>query len=372
MPIPQPHRRGVRGAAHTLRLFAIVATLLVVAVIVLLVIWAHLHPKKNLIVEPPPVDVAVLPVTPIPQMVDTVTLPAVVEAFQVVNVAAEVASHVDEILAHEGDTVSTDFIILRLDTELLKAEYDRASAQAKYDKADFDRLAELARGGAATGRDREAAEVKMEVSQAIADEAKTRLERAIIRAPIGGVLNRLPVEVGEYVNPGTIVAQIIELDKVKVVVEAPEKDVQFLTVGEKAVVSATVKGEERDFHGVITYISQLADPGTRTSRLEITVTNPDRQLRSGEIVRAQLSRRILHDVIMVPLLAVIPLEDGKAVFLVEGGKAQSRRVELGLFKGSDVQITSGLTPGDQLIVKGQRLIGPGQAVRVVPVSETAQ
>ena len=94
--------------------------------------------------------------------------------------------------------------------------------------------------------------------------------------------------------------------------------------------------------------------------------NHEDRLRSGQIVRARLTRRVLHDVIMIPLDVIIPLEDGKAVYVVDDQqKAQHRRIELGLLKGRAVQVTQGLSAGDRLIVAGQRYVGSDQPVNIV-------
>lgn len=352
----------------------LIPTCIVVVAVIILVVLGAIPRKKEIIppAEVVTVNVVTLAVSALPEMADGFDLPGVVEPFQVVDIAAEVASHVDEVVGQEGAAVVAGATILRLDSDLLKTEYDRAVAQAKYDKADYSRLEELSRKGAVSGSEREAAEVRMQVSQAAAEEIRTRLDRAVIRAPITGILNRLPVEVGEYVNAGMTVAQIVQIDKVKVAVEAPEKDVQYLSVADKAVVVASVKGEERQFDGGVTYISQLADPGTRTSRVEITVPNQDHLLRSGQIVRVRLTRRILRDVIMIPLQSVIPLENGKAVFVVSEGKARQRDVELGIIRGDRIQVTRGLVAGDLLIVSGHRFVGPDQPVNVVTPNGAAQ
>ncbi len=92
--------------------------------------------------------------------------------------------------------------------------------------------------------------------------------------------------------------------------------------------------------------------------------NRDHALRSGQIVRVRLTRRMLQDVIMIPLAAVIPLEEGRVVYLEREGQAERRAIELGFIKGRNVQVLSGLAAGEQLIVAGHRYVGPGQAVRV--------
>ena len=123
---------------------------------------------------------------------------------------------------------------------------------------------------------------------------------------------------------------------------------------------------DRQAGGQITFISELADERSRTTRVEVSVENPERLLRSGQIVRARLTRRTLKDVVMIPLASVIPLEDGKVVYLVEGDEARRRRIELDMdfIKGTDIRVLSGLDGGEKLIVAGHRYVGDGQKVIV--------
>jgi membrane fusion protein (multidrug efflux system) len=334
-------------------------------------------------VETPPVNVSIQKITPLPQLADTFELTAVVEPFRVVEVAAEVAGRIERYgeraaaadwvgrtypagsKVKEGDPVAAGCPLVHLDRSILQAQYDRAAAQFEYDDREYRRHLDMYERNAASQTEVENARTKRDVSKATLEEARVQLERTTVAAPIGGVLNRLPAEIGEFVSVGDVVAEIVDIDTVKVVVQVPERDVTYMAEGKTAEV--VVSGPDaRQLEGEITYISELADPQTRTSRLEITVDNREHVLRSGQIVRARLTRRVLHDVIMIPLYAVIPLEHGKAVYVVDDAqKAQRREVELGLLKGRDVQILSGLAAGDRLIVAGHRYVGPGQAVAII-------
>jgi RND family efflux transporter MFP subunit len=157
----------------------------------------------------------------------------------------------------------------------------------------------------------------------------------------------------------------VDTDIVKVVVQVPERDIAFFAAGQKAEIFADVKGKEKSLVGTLTFISELADQHTRSTRMEITVENKQRLLRSGQIVRARLTRQILKDAILIPLLAVIPMEDSKAVYVVNSSKAQRREVKLETIKGDRILVTRGLTPGDRLIIAGHRFVAPGQKVNVV-------
>jgi membrane fusion protein (multidrug efflux system) len=355
--------------------------------------------------EPPPVNVQVLRVRAQPVVPETILLPGTVEPNRIVKVPAEVSGRIEEISCREGTPYDAGAPMILLNTDLLKAEYDGARAIAKYDRDRHERVMAALKRGASSPAEAEELGAKADASQAALEASKARLDRATIRCPVSGILNDLPVEVGEYVSPGDIVAEVVDIDSVKVVVDMPEHDVQYLSVGATEEILAMVRGRERTVAGKINYISELADEKTRTSRVEITVDNrrlpaswrsldsettsnpaaagaapgevpkipalasmasqsPLRPLRSGQIVRVRLTRRVLRNVIEIPLAAVIPLELGKAVYVVEGGKAQRREVELGFFKGRSVQIVSGLSDGDRLIISGHRFVAPGQPVAV--------
>ena len=356
------------GAARERGLARIIVKLAVAAVaIIALFALAYMpSPKQDIAPsEAPPVNVTVLPVTAEPRLPDTFDLPAVVEPNQIVTVAAEVAGRVERISPREGALVQGGDLLMQLNTDLLQAEFERAQAQAKNDQTEFERQQGLVKGGAAPTRELDRAATDLAVSQANLQEVQARLQRTRIVAPARGVLNDLPVEQGEYVQAGNPVAQIVQTDIVKVAVYVPERDVAFFSPGQTVEILADIKGRQQPFEGTITFISSVADARTRSTRMEITLPNPNGLLHSGQIVRARLTRRVLEDAILIPLLAVIPMEKGYAVYVVESSRAERREIQLGIIKGDHVQVVQGLTPGDQLIVSGHRFVAPGQNVRVV-------
>ena len=218
-------------------------------------------------------------------------------------------------------------VLVQLNRDILQAERDRALAQSAYDKSEYERLLGLQQRGATTAREVYEAETKMQVSRASLSVTEEQLKRTTIHSPISGILNRMMHEVGEYLPGGYMmggaeIAEIVEVDPAKVAVDVPESG--------RAVPVARPGGTDfrRDgcaaVTGRITYIGSLADPQTRSSRVEITIPNPDSRLRSGQIVRVRLARGMHTNVVMIPLKAVMPLEDGYEVYVVRDGTAQSR------------------------------------------------
>ena len=345
------------------------ATLIVVAVAVLLLIVISLVPGRQrgtAPMEAPPVNVAVLPVAATAQLRDTFDLPAVVEPNRIVTVAAEVAGRIETIPPEEGSLVKAGDLLVQLNTDLIRPQVQAAEAQYRRDKIQYERMAALVESDATSRSDLDDAVNRLATSEAQLAENRARLERSRIVAPIRGILNDLPVEEGEYVQPGMAVAEVVETATVKVAVDVPERDIGFFSVGHEAEVLVNTFDGQQSVAGTITFISETAHPQTRSTRMEVTLDNKQGLLRSGQIVRVRLTRRILQNAIMIPLLAVIPMEDGKVVYVVdENGKAERRTVTLDVIKGDRVLITRGLTPGDRLIVAGHRFVAPGQAVKVI-------
>jgi membrane fusion protein (multidrug efflux system) len=342
------------------------------AIIVLAVIGALAGvskiPKKDRQVEAteaPPVNVSVMTVTAEPELADTFTLPAVIEPNRVVTVAAEVSGRIERIAPEKGDRVSAGDLLVELNSDLLRPQLEMTKAQVEFNQIEFERMEKLVKDNATARRDLDNAKTQRDVSKAQLEEIEARLERTRILAPLSGVMNNKLVEEGEYVDPGAPVAEIVEMDPVKVIVEVPESDVSFLNVADKAEVRAEIKGKEKTMVGELIFISELADPQTRSTRVEILLENKERLLRSGQIVQVSLTRRILKDAILIPLLAVIPMEEGKSVYVVNSTEAKRYEVELGVIKGDRVQVLSGLKPGDRLIVSGHRFVAPGQTVQIV-------
>jgi len=365
------------------RLAPLLVILLALGVVIALA--AVLPPKRDegKTQEPPVVNVTVMGVESQSTIEDEFVLHAVVEPYRTVMVAAEVSGQVERIGRREtdlssqgktylkgqevaeGEPVAEGDCLVELNTDLLQAEYDRVKAQSEYDAREFGRMQELFERKIAAKQELDAAKTAMMVSQAMLVEISQRLRRAKIRAPMAGILNDLPEEVGQYVQPGAYVAEIVDIDSANVIVDVPERDVYYLSVGDPATVIVDPLGD-REVVGRIAFISELADEKSRTTRVEIVVDNEDRSLRSGQIVRAKLNRRTLTDVVMIPLASVIPLEDGKVVYIVEGGNATRRRIELDMdfIKGTEVRVLSGLSGGETLIVTGHRYVGDGQKVVV--------
>ena len=326
------------------------------------------------IVPPPPVNVTVERVTVISTVPDEFMLDATVEPNRVVKVAAEVAGRIerygqqDARSLKEGDFIEAGAALMHLNTDLLQAAYNQIKAQYEFDVRNYARIEEARKRNVATQKELDEAGTNLALRKAAMDEVKANLERTEISSPVNGIVNRLPVEIGEFVQPGTICAEVVDKETVKVVVNISERDIGYFKVGQEQKIFVDYNGEAMTLSGEITYISEMAEELAHTTRVEISIPNEENKFHSGQFVTVRLKRQDLKDVIMVPLDAIIPLENGYMVYVVEDGKAQPReniRIDILSIKGKRIRVVSGLEGGQELIVKGNWMCGPGQEVRVI-------
>lgn len=334
------------------------------------------------LVPPRPVNVVVQQVRLIPTMPDEFTLDATVEPNRVVKVAAEVEGRIERYGQYsqqgfqnstrqlqEGDFIQAGQPLIHLNTDLLQAAYDQARAQYEFNRRNYDRISQAQQLNVATKKELDEARTNLALSEATLDEVKAKLDRTTIFSPISGTVNRLLVEIGEFVQPGITCAEIVDDETIKIVVNVSERDIAYFQVGQEQKIFVDYNSQPIALSGRITYISEEAEPLAHTTRMEIAFPNTDNTFHSGQFVTARLKRQDLKNVIMVPLDAIIPLEDGYMVYVIEDGKAQPRediQIDILSIKGKQIRVVAGLTDGEQLIVQGNRMCGPGQEVRIIP------
>lgn len=295
---------------------------------------------------------------------ETFTLPGTLEAWEDLTLATEIAGPVRWIGPREGDRVKAGEAILRIDPETLEANRSRDQAAFELSQRQLQRLDQLQRENFVSAQEYEVAREAFQVAEADLRRSRLALEKSTLRAPVDGVLDRLMVDRGEYVKDGTPVAVVVQVDRLKVLVDIPEKDVAYLRPRQQVLVTAAnIDGDRLPaIDGEITHLSFKADPLTRTYHAKVAVDNGDGRLRPGMIVRVGFNRRDLPQVIAVPLFAVVDRGGSRFVFVEENGQAVMRSVQTGAVLGERVVIQAGLAGGERLIIQGQQLLSDGVRV----------
>lgn len=306
--------------------------------------------------------VSIVAVEPSP-MKDIMVLPGETEAWQDVVVGAETGGRVEWVGPQDGDLVKQGDLIARIDVSALKAALDKAEAALKLAEDLYERRVKLFERKIINQEELDRALAEQALATANFKQARVEYERGFTKAPISGRVNHLFVKEGEFVDRGKPLAELVNIDKVKVNVNVPELDVRFLKTGQKAAVRVDAF-PNRELVGVIDFVAYKADAATKTFLGKVLIENLGHDIRPGMIARVAFLRRLIPDALSAPLFALIDKGGERIVFLEKDGVAHARTVSIGIIEGDRVQITKGLEPGDRLIVTGQREVEEGMKVHV--------
>lgn len=299
---------------------------------------------------------------------DSVDLTGALEPWERVTLSAETRGAIEWRGVEEGDVVKAGQPLFKIDRAAIEATLDQALAQQKLAGQDMDRVTGMSKAGIVAKQEMDRATAQRDVSEATVRQLKIQLEKSTVVAPISGVVDELMKKKGEFTEAGMPLVTIVQVDTIKAKVGLPERDVQYFKKGDSVRVTLDAY-PDKVFSGTIHRIATTAEQTTRTFITEVKVENPEGFLKPGMVARATFVRQAFADSLLVPIFAVISLEDKRLVAVEENGVARARIVETGLLKGDMVQITKGLSPGDRLIVKGQRDLKEGAAVQVDKVIE---
>jgi membrane fusion protein (multidrug efflux system) len=278
------------------------------------------------------------------------------------DLSSEESGRVAAIPNDKGSHVLRGNTLIELDRRLLAAEKQSAEANRDLSAFNEDRVRKLYEAESVSEIEMLEAETQFRQTDALAKIARLRYERAAIAAPFEGIVTDRYVELGQLVGPGTPVARVVNPFILKLEGAVTEREIAYVREGSLAIVS--FDGVPDPVEGYVHWVSFEASPQTGKFDVEIRIENPDLALRPGVVAKAQVMKRSHGGVIAIPRDAVLQRADGPSAFIVEETVARERRLRLGSDQGLMVIVEEGLTPGDQVVVRGQREIHDGSAIRI--------
>ncbi|MEZ4550561.1 MAG: efflux RND transporter periplasmic adaptor subunit [Desulfobacterales bacterium] len=182
--------------------------------------------------------------------------------------------------------------------------------------------------------------------------------------PISGIINNLYIDRGQYVKISDPIAEVLQMDKVKVIVGIPESDVRAVgNVDEFEVMFDALDG--RVFKAQKYFLSRASDSMARLYNLELRIDNPEGEILPDMFARVDIVKQEKADALAVPLYSIITLNNEQTVYVVSENTVNSRTVTTGIQEGWRIEITKGLEAGEEVVVVGHRSLSDGQAVNVV-------
>ncbi|WP_437720979.1 efflux RND transporter periplasmic adaptor subunit [Sorangium sp. So ce861] len=307
-------------------------------------------------------------------------VPAVgsVEAFEQVQLTARVAGVVEAVRFMEGDDVKAGQVLVEIDparynlaVRAARATLDRMTATQAEAAAGLERReAEGAEGvfskeEVASWRSRAATTAAQVAEAKIAvDQALLNLRDAYVRAPIPGKIQTRTVQTGQHVAVGTVLATLLRRDPLLLRFQIPAADAPRVRPGMEA--RFTVKGDARTYTAKLTHVADAADPATRMVAATGEVQGEGKDLlRAGTFAEVTVPVGASGDAPVIPQTAVRPSERGFLAYVVDGTTARERLLSLGLRTADGrVEVKSGLSVGERLVVRGAEALRDGSQVRI--------
>jgi len=316
-----------------------------------------------------------------------------VEAINRVDVKARVTGYLDAVLFKEGDAVKEGAPLYRIEKGLFEATVkqaegalERAKSAKVLTEIQLHRAEDLLAKNSGTVVARDQALAADQQAHAAILEAEANLQTAKINlgytdivAPIAGKISRTSVTVGNVVGPdkGTLTT-IVSQDPMYVTFPVSLRE--FLSVTQTSQLPNLERFKVKlrysngllyDQVGTVNFLDVMANRATDTVLARATVANPKGGIIDGQLLTVIVETRESEQKILVPQSALIADQAGIYVFVVEDGKAVTKRVKVSRSSSTDVVVDSGLTGGEQVIIEGLQNVRPGAAVRASPVVPAA-
>jgi membrane fusion protein (multidrug efflux system) len=285
-----------------------------------------------------------------------------------VAISNEVPGIVSAIRFESGATVKQGQILVELDSRAERAQLASIEARKELATSNVGRTRALVADKALAQAQLDADESALKTSSADLNALHAQIDRKIVRAPFTGRLGIRQVNIGQYLNPGTMISELEAIDTVFVDFTLPQQTLETVKVG--MPIKVTVEGLAGfSADGTVAAIDPTVDSTTRTLRIRASVPNKDEKLRPGMFAKVAVVLPDRGTVVAVPASAVVRAPYGDSIFVVEDKKddkgtvtkgpdgktakmARQQFVRLGESRGDFVAIADGVKSGQEVVTAG--------------------
>lgn len=322
--------------------------------------------KTNQGVKPAPLEVSAVVLEPV-TFENKIALTGTIEANEQVDVRSEISGTVSQIGFEEGSFVQKGQVLVKVDDSELRAQLSRAETQQNLASENERRAGLLLEKEAISREEYDIASADFRSAKAQTQLIRAQMAKTSVRAPFSGRIGLRHISPGAYVTAQTPIARLVNAQQVKITFSLPEKYASQMKPGSE--IEFEVAGQSDVFLARIYALEPEVSVSTRTLTLRALADNPQHKLIPGTFAKVSLVLDEVKDALIVPTEAVIPVQNGKKVFVYKNGKAQEVMVETDVRTATDIQVLSGLKAGDTVLTTGVLSLRNGADVRVKLVKE---
>lgn len=277
--------------------------------------------------------------------------------------ASENAGRVTRILVKEGSRVVPGQTLALIDAGIINIDLESAEAALQNALRDQERYENAYKTGGVTQQQLDQIRLSVKNAKARVGQAKIRSTDANVRSSIGGVVNKKYVEPGAYVSAGTKMFELVDVSRLKLIVNVNENQVTQIKTGDKVQVTASVY-PDKTYAGKISFIGNKADAALNFP-VEIEIENKGNDLKAGMYGTANFKFENKKSFVVVPRNAFAGSVSTNEVYVVKDGIAKLRKVTSGRVIGQEVEILNGLEEGEQVVTSGQINLQDGSKITAI-------
>ena len=307
-----------------------------------------------------------------------VTLVGAVEPLKRSTIASEIAGLVEDFPVEEGDVVKKGDVLAKLRTKSLEiaireAKAEKAEAEARYRlaKKNLERYQELYKKGVASLQQLQDAETEKDAMLARVSQLEAQIDshtydlaRSNIVAPFDGNVTAERTEVGQWIEVGGPVVELIDINRAEIDVDVPERYISQIRLSDPATINFDAL-PNLSIEGKIASIVPQADKESRTFPIKVVVDNNDGVIKSGMVARVSFLIGEPSIVKLVPKDAIVEQNRSNFVYVVNDGAAVPVEVNTGIAFKDLIQITGPVEMGQLVVTRGNERLKPNQPVKIV-------
>ena len=293
---------------------------------------------------------------------DNLSLSGSIDANEQIEVRSEVSGVVESINFDEGTLVSKGQMLFKINDIELRAQLSQAKTRQTLASENERRARLLLQKEAISQEEYDIASADFRSAQAQTQLIQAQIAKTTVRAPFSGKIGLRSISKGTYVTPTAIIAKLVNTNQVKITFSIPEKYATKMKVN--SPLSFTVSGSKEIYTAKIYAIEPEIEVATRTLKMRAIAQNSEGKLIPGTFANIALPLEKINDALLVPTEALIPIQNGKKVFIAINGKAKEVIVETGARTDKNVLVISGLKAGDTVLTNGVMTLKDDSAVKV--------
>ena len=277
-------------------------------------------------------------------------------------IEAKVSGRIAEMPVGAGQNVAAGELLARLEAREIQAKLDQALALRRQAEGDLERFTNLLAQEAVTRAEFDAVQARFQVAKAAVEEAETVLDYTKITAPFDGVVARKYVEVGDQATPGKPLLSLEDVQHLQLETNVPEALADRLALQDRCEVR--IAPLDQPIEGTVVEMAPSADPNSRTFLVKLDLPAKT-GLRPGQFGRVSVPLRE-ESALRVPARSLVQRGQMEIIFVAVEGKARLRLVKTGKRLGDEVELVSGVEPGERVVTEGANALMDGQPLQIKP------